>query len=73
LIGKEIVTVEYHPFQNGIPIKGDGLPQRGRGPVLFLTGNAFIWGVKADGRTPGPIWTTSCGGEDCGDTFDPIE
>ena len=58
LIGKKILTVEYHPFRNGIPIRGNGRQQRGTGPVLFLSGKAFIWSVESDGITPGPIWTT---------------
>lgn len=68
LIGKKILTVEYHPFRNGVPIRGNGKQKRGTGPVLFLTGNAFIWAVESDGITPGPIWTTM--GEDCGDVWE---
>ena len=68
LIGKKILTVEYHPFRNGIPTRGNGRQKRGTGPVLFLTGNAFIWAVESDGITPGPIWTTM--GEDCGDVWE---
>ena len=68
LIGKKILTVEYHPFRNGIPIRGNGRQQRGTGPVLFLSGKAFIWSVESDGITPGPIWTTM--GEDGGDVWE---
>ena len=68
LISKKILTVEYHPFRNGIPIRGNGRQKRGTGPVLFLTGNAFLWAVESDGITPGPIWTTM--GEDCGDVWE---
>jgi len=68
LIGKKILTVEYHPFRNGVPIKGDGKQKRGTGPVIFLSGNDFIWSIESDGMTPGPIWTAL--GEDCGDIWE---
>lgn len=74
LAGLSIVAIEYHPFHNGKPYKGDGEEKPNSGPVFFLNDlsnkgkkPAILYSVRNNG-SPGPIWTTAQG--DCGDVFE---
>ncbi len=74
IVGLTIVAIEYHPFRNGKPYKGDGVEKPNSGPVFFLNDlsnkgkkPAILYSVRSNG-SPGPIWTTAQ--DDCGDVFE---
>ena len=70
--GTTVVTVEYHPIKKGLVTRGSGRAGPGCGPVIFLRNGSLICCINSKGG-PGPIWTTSCGGEDAGEVWEVTE